>query len=577
MSLISPKQEKRYIYFDKINRTQLLQQFWSLIFASGWAYNKDTTESRKEVIKYKLKDSYEIVYETKSYGNDENKIGQQFHQQYTLGFDTGIWKDSDLNLSVNAISVFNGHMTAREYLTRFVCNLFEYIKDVGYVHPLYETCKYAVKNNKNKITVEEFYEILPLTNEEGKSNLESEFKQHIRIFMNYLKSTNLFIGDKNNVIFRNEFPPDVVLEFCNIEYQDNDEEATIDYFRDKENYSEYISKQLPNSYYEILYKNQAMNSEIPKFEINIGLKGAKNKIYYGAPGTGKSYKVDKEYPNYKRVTFHPEYTYYDFIGGLRPTQDEDSGNIKYEFVPGPFTDSLVNAIFDNENYHGIIIEELNRANTAAVFGDIFQLLDRDDDGKSKYTITNKDITDYIKKTKGVNIKEIVLPSNFSIIATMNSADQGVNVLDSAFKRRWQFEYMPINFDDSDLQDVKIAGFNVPWVKFGKILNNFMSEKDIDEDRLIGQRFITKKEIQDPDLVASKLLIYLWDDIFRYNRKAIFREHNVFSNLVKDYQKNGIDCFVEELSSQFKDKPSSIEEINENRTEYSSLDEEMNDD
>lgn len=386
--------------------------------------------------------------------------------------------------------------------------------------------------------------------------------------IDFLKNGDKFL----ELTFKNKISKNIKSALTDLFDESNDDlRATAEYYYDTLNsiifYYEFLIEKVKNS----------EKKEIENFVIETKLKGAKNKIYYGAPGTGKSYKVDKEYPNYKRVTFHPEYTYYDFIGGLRPTQDEDSGNIKYEFVPGPFTDSLVNAIFDNENYHGIIIEELNRANTAAVFGDIFQLLDRDDDGKSKYTITNKDITDYIKKTKGVNIKEIILPSNFSIIATMNSADQGVNVLDSAFKRRWQFEYMPINFDDSDLQDVKIAGFNVPWVKFGKILNNFMSEKDIDEDRLIGQRFITKKEIQDPDLVASKLLIYLWDDIFRYNRKAIFREHNVFSNLVKDYQKNGIDCFVEELSSQFKDKPSSIEEINENRTEYSSLDEEMNDD
>lgn len=324
-------------------------------------------------------------------------------------------------------------------------------------------------------------------------------------------------------------------------------------------------------------QNNNESSEVQSFKIETNLKGGKNKIYYGAPGTGKSYKVDREYPNYKRVTFHPEYTYYDFIGGLRPTQDERNGNIKYEFVPGPFTDSLINAIFDNNNFHGIIIEELNRANTAAVFGDIFQLLDRDDDGKSKYSITNKEISDYIKKTKGVYIKEIIIPSNFSIIATMNSADQGVNVLDSAFKRRWQFEYTPINFNAPDLEDVIIAGFNVPWIKFGKILNNYLSENGIDEDRLIGQRFITKKEIEDKDLVASKLLIYLWDDVFRYNRKVIFKEHNIFSNLIEDYKNNGIDCFVSKLADQFKNQPINNEEISEKKIEYSSVDEEINDD
>lgn len=582
MSLISPNKEKRYIYFDKINRTQILQQLWSLIFASGWANKEDKIEERKEIIKYKLKDSYQIVYESKKYGGKNDNIDNQFHNQYTLGFDTGIWKDSDLHLSENAEAVFNGNMTAREYLTRFVCNLFEYIIDKGYVHPLYETCQYAIKNNTSKITLEDLCKILPLTYSEeelksGEKKSESEFKEHIRIFMNYLRSTNLFIKERDEIYFREEFPPQLVIQFCNIEYQDSDQDKTRKFFKNKENYSEYITKPLPSLYYEILYKNMSTNDNEVQFEINCNIKGAKNKIYYGAPGTGKSYKVDREYPNYKRVTFHPEYTYYDFIGGLRPTQDEKSGNIKYEFVPGPFTDSLINAIFDNNNFHGIIIEELNRANTAAVFGDIFQLLDRDDDGKSKYSITNKEISDYIKKTKGVYIKEIIIPSNFSIIATMNSADQGVNVLDSAFKRRWQFEYTPINFDAPDLEDVIIAGFNVPWIKFGKILNNYLSENGIDEDRLIGQRFITKKEIEDKDLVASKLLIYLWDDVFRYNRKVIFKEHNIFSNLIEDYKNNGIDCFVSKLADQFKNQPINNEEISEKKIEYSSVDEEINDD
>lgn len=320
---------------------------------------------------------------------------------------------------------------------------------------------------------------------------------------------------------------------------------------------------------------------IEKFVINTNLTGGKNKIYYGAPGTGKSFKVDCEYPNFKRVTFHPEYTYFDFVGGLRPTQDEVTEQIKYEFVPGPFTDALLEAIFDNENYHGLIIEELNRANTAAVFGDIFQLLDRDDNGNSKYSVINKEITDYIMKTKGVYIDELILPSNFSIIATMNSADQGVNVLDSAFKRRWQFEYIPINFKDPNLPRIKIAGFKVPWNEFGEKLNNFMSLKGIDEDKLIGQRFITENEMKDQQLIASKLLIYLWDDVFRYNRKTIFKEHHVFSKLIEDYHQNGIKCFVPTLEKELykslniKDQYR-IDEGNSNE-ETSIIDEELNDD
>ena len=109
-----------------------------------------------------------------------------------------------------------------------------------------------------------------------------------------------------------------------------------------------------------------------------------------------------------------------------------------------------------EESFGLIIEEINRANTAAVFGDIFQLLDRDDKGNSKYGIVNKDVMNYLSNNlKDIRISEIIIPSNMSIIATMNSSDQGVQVLDSAFKRRWEFKYMPINFNNENLYNEKL--------------------------------------------------------------------------------------------------------------------------
>lgn len=276
--------------------------------------------------------------------------------------------------------------------------------------------------------------------------------------------------------------------------------------------------------------------------------GGINKIYYGAPGTGKSYKVEMQYSGFERVTFHPEFTYFDFVGGLRPVQDTKNNSVSYEFVPGPFTDVLVKAV-ENKNEHcGIIIEEINRANTAGVFGDLFQLLDRDDNGKSNYVIKNKDICDYIEKTTQKRCENLYIPSNMSIIATMNSADQGVYVMDSAFKRRWQFEYMPIQFEESDLSLIEIDGFGMKWKDFGKILNEYLSDIGIEEDKLIGQRFISKNDLKNKELVAAKLLIYLWDDVLRYSRYKLFKEDKIFSNLVKQYTKDneGINIFVDEL-------------------------------
>lgn len=278
------------------------------------------------------------------------------------------------------------------------------------------------------------------------------------------------------------------------------------------------------------------------------ITGGQNKIYYGAPGTGKSYVVNSTFQNYSRVTFHPEYTYFDFVGGLRPVKGKND-SINYEFVPGIFTDMLIKAVLNKNEMNGIIIEELNRANTAAVFGDIFQLLDRDDDGKSKYLIKNKDICEYIELITNKKCEEIYLPSNFDIIATMNSADQGVFVLDSAFKRRWRFEYIPIDFNDSDIREMKISGFEMFWSDFVSTLNEFLTEIGVEEDKLIGQRFINKKEMASNDLIASKLLIYLWDDVVRYNRQKLFKEHKMFSRLITQFKEEGIGCFVDDLKER----------------------------
>lgn len=305
-------------------------------------------------------------------------------------------------------------------------------------------------------------------------------------------------------------------------------------------------------YYDFLTNSKSNDSQnTENFYDDIDRKcGGKNKIYYGAPGTGKSHIVSNNYPNYERVTFHPEYSYFDFIGGLRPVKREDE-SISYEFVPGIFIDVLVKTVNNKNEMNGIIIEELNRANTAAVFGDVFQLLDRDINGKSKYKIRNKDVCQYIKESTGKKCDYIYLPSNFEIIATMNSADQGVYVLDSAFKRRWLFEYVPIDFNQSDLNSLDIAGFEMKWAQFAPILNDYLTEIGVDEDRLIGQRFLNKLELNDKKLIASKLLIYLWDDVVRYNRHKLFRESKMFSKLIDSFNKDGIGCFEEELCNRLK--------------------------
>ena len=256
-----------------------------------------------------------------------------------------------------------------------------------------------------------------------------------------------------------------------------------------------------------------------------------NKLLYGAPGTGKSYQAAKQYPNFDGVTFYPDYDFTQFIGGLKPTRGSD-GAIDYQFVAGPFTNSLITALNDPSNDHGIIIEELNRASVAAVFGEVFQLLDRNSDvnflGISKYPINDPDLAEYLDQhTNGryaLQTKGVQLPGNFSIIATMNPADQGVFPVDAAFKRRWEQEYFPIDWKADNVVSAKLPGFGKPWPVVGSALNDFLLQTlNVEEDALFGPFFFKENERLDIENVSSKILGYLWNNVARYNREQLFNK------------------------------------------------------
>lgn len=292
-----------------------------------------------------------------------------------------------------------------------------------------------------------------------------------------------------------------------------------------------------------------LTSEI-KFDKDAYLTGGINKIVYGSPGTGKSYSLGKADV---RVTFHPEYTYYDFIGSLKPHKEGD--DITYKFIPGPFLKALQKAYANQDQMHTFIIEELNRANTAAVFGDIFQLLDRDDDGWSEYHIDNADISKHLNDELDFVLDNIKIPSNLNIFATMNSSDQGVYTLDSAFKRRWEFEYMPISFKSVSLSQETI-NYNkkrITWENFATTLNNHLLSINISEDKLIGPYFLRKSELNNSNKISNKLLIYLWDDVVKYNRDELFNKmFNSFSSVTTAFN-SGTSIFVDNLEQQLLQK------------------------
>jgi predicted RNA-binding protein with PUA-like domain len=304
--------------------------------------------------------------------------------------------------------------------------------------------------------------------------------------------------------------------------------------------------------------------------------GGENLIVYGAPGSGKSYYINQLTSEKKviRTVFHPEYQNSDFVGGLRPYSSEDG--ITYSFVPGPFIDALLLAIENNNEQVYLIIEEINRANAAAVFGDIFQLLDRKNDNNSEYTITPETtLKKYLEDKNYPTPKHLNIPANLSILATMNSSDQGVFLLDSAFKRRWEFKYCPVDFEDHKDKPtfkekvVPYNGSNYSWADFAETINTILKQKKIEEDRLIGPYFLTDKERRNPtackDAIAGKLLIYLWDDVLRHDlREHLFSSKiNTFSDLVNLYN-SGQSIFSSEINKLLEQKVE--EEIIEPDTE-----------
>lgn len=246
----------------------------------------------------------------------------------------------------------------------------------------------------------------------------------------------------------------------------------------------------------------------------------KNIIFYGSPGTGKSYIIETKTMGHSktRITFHPETDYHTFVGTYKPVMEGEK--IKYQFVPQAFIKAYCQAWLNPEKPHFLIIEEINRGNCAQIFGDIFQCLDRDQDGKSNYEVDcDKDLADYLKiKFTGTNISydKICLPGNLYIYATMNTSDQSLFPMDSAFKRRWDWEFIPIDYDDAKEIIIEIdENTKYNWSKFIKIINPKIKIITGSDDKQLGNRFINPSDKKiSLGQFKSKVLFYLWSEIFK---------------------------------------------------------------
>lgn len=352
------------------------------------------------------------------------------------------------------------------------------------------------------------------------------------------------VGPGNQVIIPNDFIPAKNFERIN-------NRALI--------YISVIHKSFLKEYLTFYDNRPYSGTDIPdqnENEITADNKLADNFLLYGVPGCGKSFYVEKHYESKVeegftiRVVFHPDYTYSDFVGQVMPIlkaipneQGEDEKKLQYEFVPGPFTQILHTAYLEPEKQCLLIIEELNRGNAPAIFGEIFQLLDRNDNGESKYGIYNADIAKYaytdLTKYDGwqeeaVAKESIKLPPNLTIVATMNTSDQNVFTMDTAFQRRWQMKHIPNRFTGESLDEKTInhvakhlPNSEISWGVFAQTVNKKMHTANLGfggtEDKSLGVYFATDNDLDDAERFAEKVLKYLWDDAFKLGRKELFND------------------------------------------------------
>ena len=310
------------------------------------------------------------------------------------------------------------------------------------------------------------------------------------------------------------------------------------------------------------------------------------QIFYGAPGTGKSFRIKRDTKNQSKIrtTFHPDSDYSTFVGCYKPTMNEDvkydkEGNeksctkqIEYAFVAQAFLKAYVKAWkFYCSTEDGtakaqyLIIEEINRGNCAQIFGDLFQLLDRNEDGYSTYPIVaDTDIQRYLSKEfEKVNIPDslnaiyddydgnivedikngivLALPNNLYIWATMNTSDQSLFPIDSAFKRRWDWKYMPIDTKKENW-NIEVDGKKYSWSDFLEAVNEQIFDVTKSEDKKLGFYFCrANNHVVDAEKFVSKVIFYLYNDVFKdygYDRKMFQGEDGKTIQFHEYFQSNG---------------------------------------
>lgn len=349
----------------------------------------------------------------------------------------------------------------------------------------------------------------------------------------------------------------------------------------------YLRKEATQSSYSEYRGEEFHYEEVPMTPIQ--------RIYYGVPGTGKSYTINKMmeemYPDpdvrdahYRRLIFHPTYTHEDFVGSIKPLVTPDRP-LDYVFAPGPLTLLLKDAFEHPAEVFYLVIEEINRGNAPAIFGDLFQLLDRLPSGKSEYTVQNYNIISYFSRDPGLknlfHEGKLWFPANFNILATMNTADDNIFVLDSAFKRRFSLEYTKINFDNlpeewshpydtfagnrplnalfkgTALEDYVDQLYyedklSRDWPTFARLTNkliDMLNRKAISgpnpqlariaENKKLGPFFVAEADLCQKDTFLNKVVFYLKQDVFTYSDHYMTES---FEEIYMKYVEDDADLF-----------------------------------
>ncbi len=277
---------------------------------------------------------------------------------------------------------------------------------------------------------------------------------------------------------------------------------------------------------------------------------ADNILLYGVPGCGKSYTIKTEYcdddDHMERAVFHPDYTYSDFVGQILPRVDE--GHIEYRFEPGPFTRILKKAVETPDESFYLVVEEINRGNAPAIFGDVFQLLDRDESGCSEYGVSNENISNHVYGDATTKIK---IPGNLFVLATMNTSDQNVFTLDTAFKRRWTMRMIENNIDACEYADHQICAWGITWGAFARTINQKiieLGENNLsNEDNRLGAYFVREADLNNAERFGEKILMYLWNDAFKFDHDKVFKaEYRTLDELIAGFVRVGFAVFSDDI-------------------------------